>query len=206
KRGVAMRARSIGITIALGVLAAVASGSTQLPQQVTNTLTSIDTVPTRQQLDSAFDNSPAMALENLASLATDPDPSADVGIRLRAIHALAKYCSSTPCADTDVAHQSLTSVIQANTTESSGSPLLVLRAAIETLGTMRISSDVSLLLPLLDHPSRDIRASTAHALLDLCNTQAIAPLSVRLSQEPTLQVKLAISEALRILGQCSANP
>jgi hypothetical protein len=201
-----MRGAVIGITIGVGALAAVASGSTQLPQQVTNTLTSIDTVPTRQQLDSAFDNSPTMALENLASIATDSAPDADVGIRLRAIHALAKYCTSTPCADTDVAHQSLTSVIQANATETSGSPLLVLRAGIETLGTMRVSSDVTLLLPLLDHPSRDIRASTAHALQDLCNTQAIAPLSARKSDEPTQQVKLAISEALRVLGQCSTTP
>jgi len=202
--------RTIAITIAvaaLAALAAMASGSTQLPQQVTNTLTPIDTVPTRQQLDSAFD-SPAMALQNLASIATDPDPAADVGIRLRAIHALAKYCSSTPCADTDVAHQSLTSVIQATATETSGSQLLVLRAAIETLGVMRVRTDIDVLLglSLLDHPSRDIRASTAHALQDLCNTQAIAPLSARKGVEPTDQVKLAISEALRILGQCSATP
>jgi hypothetical protein len=105
-----------------------------------------------------------------------------------------------------VAHQSLTTLIAQTRVATAGAPLLVLRAGIETLGTMRVAGDVSTLVPLLDHPSRDIRASTAKALQDLCNTQASSPLRVRYAREASEQVKLAISEALRILGQCSATP
>lgn len=188
----------------VGALAAIASGTTNLTSQVQNTLTTIDTVPTRQQIDIAFGNQPQVALQNLTSLAGDG--GADVGIRLRAIHALAKYCAATPCTTDDVAHQSLTTLIAQTRTETTGAPLLVLRAGIETLGAMRVPGDVTTLVPFLEHPSRDIRASTAKALQDLCNTQASSPLRVRYARETSEQVKLAISEALRILGQCAATP
>jgi HEAT repeat protein len=194
--------KSIAAAIGLAALVAIASGATPIAQQATNTLTPIDTVPTRQQLDNAF-SSPTNALDNLTALATDAD--SDAGVRLRAIHALAKYCASSPCVDSDVAHQSLTTVILDNRNETSGFPLLLLRAATETIGTMRVSSDLALLQPLLNHPSRDIRAATARALQDLCNSNAVAPLRIRYTQEGTEQVKLAISEALRVLEQCSSN-
>ena len=200
-----MRARLILATTFVGAFAAIASGTTMnLSSQAQNTLTTIDTVPTRQQIDSAFGNQPQVALQNLTSIASDG--ASDVGIRLRAIHALAKYCAATPCTTNDVAHQSLADLINETRAETAGAPLLVLRAAIETLGTMRVASDVTMLITLLDHPSRDIRASTAKALQDLCNTQASSPLRVRYARETSEQVKLAISEALRILGQCSATP
>jgi hypothetical protein len=193
------------LAIVLTAVAAIASGSTALPESVQNTLTPIDTVPTRAQLDNAFGDSPAMALQTLSALAADD--TTDVGIRLRAIHALAKYCvDPTACTTSDVAHQSVTALVGSTRDEVSGWPLLLLRAAIETLGSMRVTTDVTVLVPLLDHPSRDIRASTARALQDLCNTQAITPLQVRHGREPTQQVKLAISEALRILGECSTTP
>lgn len=194
--------KSIATAIGIAALVAIASGATPIPQQATNALTPIDTVPTRQQLDNAF-STPSNALDSLAALATDT--SSDVGVRLRAIHALAKYCASAPCVDTDVAHQSLSTVIADNRNETTGSPLLLLRAAVETIGVMRVNGDLALLQPLLDHPSRDVRAATARALEDLCNSNAVAPLRIRYTQEGTEQVKLAISEALRILEQCSAN-
>jgi hypothetical protein len=197
--------KAILATVLVGALAAIASGtSVQLSSQAQNTLTTIDTVPTRQQIDLAFGNQPQVALMNLSSLAADQ--GTDVGIRLRAIHALAKYCAAVPCTTSDVAHQSLVQLITTTRDETVGSQVLLLRAGVETIGMMRVSADVNLLLSLLDHPSRDIRASTAKALQDLCNTQAIPPLRVRYARETTEQVKLAISEALRILGQCSANP
>ncbi|HTL32593.1 MAG TPA: hypothetical protein VL326_05695 [Kofleriaceae bacterium] len=200
--------RLIGVIVILSVVA-IAS-ATALAPKATNTLTTIDSVPTRQQIDEAFSDSSQTPLQNLASLATDPQNATDVGIRLRAIHALAKYCASTPCVDSDVAHQSLKTVIQDNAHEITGSKVLLLRAGIETLGAMRLSSDSDFLvvqMSLLDHPSRDIRAATARALSDICNgASAITPLRVRYSHELTEQVKLAISEALRILGQCSSNP
>lgn len=191
--------------IVTGTVAIATGDPVLLDQDALNTLTAIDMVPTKQQINRAFDNDEQKARDSLATIATDPDPQ-NVAVRLRAIHALAKYCGTpTACTASDVAHQSIASVITANKTATTGSPVLVLRAAIETLGTMKVAADVSTLVPLLNHPSRDIRAATARALRDLCNAQAITPLRARYSAETTDQVKLAISEALRILGTCSAN-
>lgn len=174
-----------------------------LTPKVRDTLTTIDTVPTKAQLDDAFDGT---ALTSLSTIARDE--GRDVGVRLRAIHALAKYCPD-PCSSSEEAHQSLTTLIGKKRNDTLGEPIIVLRAAIETIGTLHVASDVDVLLggatgdaSLLDHPSRDIRAATARALRDLCNSQAVIPLRVRYTSEPTEQVKLAISEALRILGQC----
>jgi len=192
--------------VVVAATVALASGSTSLEQQ--NALTPIDTVPTRQQIDFAFKDSSQTPLQNLSVIATEV--GADVGVRLRAIHALAKYCAANPCTTGDVAHQSLVTVISANAHETSGSHVLLLRAAIETIGVMRVGADADYLLTqsLLDHPSRDIRASTARALQEICSSNpAVAnALRFRYSHELTEQVKLAISEALRILGQCSSNP
>lgn len=178
----------------------IATGSTSISDQAQQALTMVDTIPTEAQLNTAFNDNPNVsALPSLAAIAGDS--TNDVGIRLRAIHALKNYCTA-PCATNDVAHQSVLGIVNANTVETVGSPILLLRAAIETLGPMKTSSDVPVLVVLLDHQSRDIRAATARALRDLCNTQAITPLRVRYAKEQTEQVKLAISEALRILDQC----
>jgi len=192
--------KTIIVTLLLTGAVAIATGTTNLDPDEQNTLTTIDTVPTKPQIDSVFGQN---ALQKLTSIVNDPDPTADIGIRLRAIHALAKYCAATPCVTSDVAHQSVASVVTTTATSHDGSQVLLLRAAIETLGSMRVTGDAPTLWPLLDHPSRDIRAATARALRDLCNNQAITPLRARYSVEMTDQVKLAISEALRILGQCS---
>lgn len=202
-----MRQRAIVVVVT--ALVAVAGGATFLSEKAQNTLTTIDTVPTRAQLDNAFDNSPTLALQNLSAIAMDNGTS--VGIRLRAIHALAKYCvDPSACVDTDVAHETVTALLLATRSETVGSPLLLLRAAIETLGAMRVRSDVTTtpvsLVSLLDHPSRDIRASTARALQEICSAEAITPLRVHYLHEPTEQVKLAISEALRILSLCAPTP
>ncbi|HUS29461.1 MAG TPA: hypothetical protein VMZ53_13170 [Kofleriaceae bacterium] len=202
--------KAIAGAIVVAVLVALASGASPLPQQATNTLTAIDTVPTRQQIDQAFINSPQTPLQNLSFLATDTDAGTDIGVRLRAIHALAKYCTSTPCLPADEAHQTVRTVVAGNAHELSGPRALILRAGIETLGAMRVGQDADFLvaqLSLLDHPSRDIRASTARALAELCSgPSAVNALRLRYSHELTEQVKLAISEALRILGQCTTNP
>jgi hypothetical protein len=195
----------------LGILAAIASGDSALPldQKAKNTLTPIDSVPTRAQIDDAFSTSQLTALENLTAIATDDQNPSDTGIRLRAIHALAKYCTSMPCTDGDPAHLAVTTVIADNQHEVSGPRVLLLRAGVETLGAMRVrNDDIGILIPILDHSSRDIRASTAKALADICGNPppTINALRTRYAHEPTEQVKLAISEALRILGQCSSNP
>jgi hypothetical protein len=197
--------RGVALTIsalALGGAAAFATGEmTVFPQPVQNALTVIDSVPTKAQLENVWPNGEGMTV--LSGIALDA--KADIGIRLRAIHALPKLCPQ-PCSTSELAHQSLETVISNTRISNTGSDVVLLRAAIETLGTLQVDSDVSLLIPLLDHPSRDIRAATARALRDLCNTQAITPLRVRYTSESTEQVKLAISEALRILGQCPTPP
>lgn len=199
--------RMAAIVIALGCAGslAYATGSTaSLEEDVQNALTLIDVVPTQAQLDVVFEGA---ALPELSRIANDVE--VDIGVRLRAIHALAKYCPE-PCELTELAHESLASLIGLAKNETVGEPIVLLRAAIETIGTLQVSSDaearagiLTLLTPLLDHSSRDIRAATARALRDLCNTGAITPLRIRYTNEPTEQVKLAISEALRVLGQCT---
>jgi hypothetical protein len=196
------RAVSVGVTIVAFACAsslAIATGTLNLPQPVRDTLTPIDSVPTKSQLDSVFPAGDAQG--NLAAIAQDA--ATDTGVRLRAIHALGKYCTA-PCASTDVSHESLSALITSTRNETVGESLLVLRAAIETIGPLRVSTDVTLLTGLLDHPSRDIRAATAHALRDLCNSGAVPALidRYRLPSETSQQVKLAISEALRVLSTC----
>ncbi len=84
-----------------------------------------------------------------------------------------------------------------------GGQLLTLRAAIETLGQLKWNhpATFTVIEGFLDHPNRDVRATTALALRDLCNSSAIQPLRTRLQHEATGQVQLAISAALRVLGQ-----
>ncbi len=175
-----------------------AQSAVPLTAQIQNVLTPIDTVPTQLELDTAFSDH-SQALQGLAGLSLDA--ATDTGIRLRAIHALTKYCAASPCVDGDQAHQALVSIITADKDASAGSPIVVLRGAIEAIGPQRVGTDLPLLVPLLEHQNRDVRAATVHALRDLCNTQAINPLRALLQHETTDQVRLAISEALRILGQ-----
>jgi hypothetical protein len=200
--------RAVVSVLGLGIAGSIAfaTGSlANLPIPVRDTLTSIDTVPTLEQINFAY-GSGADPLSNLSDLSQDVD--VDVGVRVRAIHALAKYCPD-PCTRGELAHRSLSALITATKNDTLGEPIVLLRAAIETIGTLAVDSDpeaqgdvADVVTPLLDHPSRDIRAASARALRDLCATQAVIPLRVRYTSEPTEQVKVAISEALRILGQC----
>ncbi len=185
--------------LALAIFAGTAAGNQIfLTVQVQNVLTAIDVVPTQTQLDTAFAGRES-ATSGLVAIVMDAD--ADVRVKLRAIHALTKYCVATPCADDDPAHQALVDTVGQHTGATSGTELVLLRAAIEALGPQRVGTDLTVLVPMLKHGNRDIRAATVHALRDLCNTQAISPLREQQSTESTDQVRLAISEALRILGQ-----
>ncbi|MFT3695226.1 MAG: HEAT repeat domain-containing protein [Kofleriaceae bacterium] len=185
--------------VALALFASVAAGDPviYLSVQVQNVLTAIDVVPTQSQLDTAF--LPADAATELVRIVKDD--TSDVRVRLRAIHALTKYCTTTPCTDDDPAHTALVSTIAMYQGSASGSDLVLLRAAVEALGPQRVGTDLGTLEPLLKHTNRDIRTAAVHALRDLCNTGAITALREQQSTEPTDQVRLAISEALRILSQ-----
>ncbi|MBA3455257.1 MAG: HEAT repeat domain-containing protein [Deltaproteobacteria bacterium] len=186
--------------LALGVSAAAYGDALVLSQPVINALTPIDSIPSSNQLNSVFNGSETEALSNLTAIALSQG-TVDLGVQLRAIRALTHYCR-TPCG-THEAHVALETIATTPRYRDAqaGSDLLVLRAALEALGVLRIPGDVAILVPQLDHPSRDIRAAAAHALRDLGNTQAIPALRARYQLEQSDQVKIAISNALRVLGQ-----
>jgi hypothetical protein len=194
-----MRWTPIILAVCVGA-ATRARGATELTQQVQNVLSTMDIVPTQVELDTAFIDH-ASALSGLVTIATDS--GTDFGIRLRAIHALSKYCAAPQCVDSDVAHQTLLNVIAANNEHDNpvGQQIVMLRAAVEALGPQRVGTDIMLLRGLLSHASLDIRAATARALGDLCNTEAIGDLRTQQQNESSGQVRQAITEALRILGQ-----
>jgi hypothetical protein len=176
---------------------------TQLPQTVVNALTPIDTLPTKSQLNDVF--APDQALDRLKIIVTDPNQ--DFGIQLRAIRALPAYCPIPPikCLPGTLAHDTLIQLIDAYpTSPHAPQDTLRLRAAIEALGIARSGDqfDVAKLTPHLNHANRDVRAAVARALGNICNTQADTALRNRYTVEPTEQVKLAISTALRDLKQC----
>jgi hypothetical protein len=193
-------------------IASIANGTTQLETPVVNALTPIDSVPTESMLTQLWGDR-TNALSKLTMIAGDATIQIEyTGVRLRAIHALAKYCplpgqpGSPSCSASDAgwpAHEALVAIATNQPLQiHAGRDLLFLRAAIESLGTLHVASDVSTLAPLLEHSSRDIRAATARALRDLCNAQAGDALRARQGHETSDQVRLAISDALRVLANC----
>ena len=186
-----------------------AHGQTAGPSQhALNALTQIDALPTAPALTDAF--APAPALDDLIELAVNADHTVDVGVQLRAIHALPTFCPSGPtaralCAQNLLVHDTLIQIIESDQrSQHTPQDTLRLRAAIEALGAMRsgLESDVSELVPLLGNGSRDVRATVARALHNICNMQAKGPLQIRYSMEPILQVRLEISSAIQDLNQC----
>jgi HEAT repeat protein len=184
--------------IILGIALTAHGETTELPPLIVDALTPIDAVPSSDDLNHVF-GTPTEAVTHLALIASDPN--SDPGVQLRAIRALAQY-KSTDLGST-AAHDALVNVfrLQRYATAKLGADLLVLRGVIEALGACpdKQPTDVDLLVPMLEHQSRDIRAATASALRDLGNTNAITPLSDRLNNEQVDQVKIAISKALRVL-------
>lgn len=184
----------------LGALCAFTDARAIGPLSTTEyVMTPIDTVPSKAQIIELYG---ASAVDNLKAIITG---NGDFGIQLRAIGALPRFCAGS-CASGEP-HDSIVALLASiDPVDRRGITLLRLRAAIEALGATRsrLTSDVNRLVPFLDDASRDVRVATARALRDLCNTQAIVPLRVRYEMEKVAQVRLAISGALRELGQCSA--
>lgn len=152
-------------------------------------LSGIDHVPSRATLDALAGGS---AREMLIAIARgEREESADPGVRIRAYRALALY----PDPSTEEA-------LREGIAEHAGAAAvdtLYLRAAVDSLVDMAGPSAVEDLVPLLDHRSRDVRASAASALGDTGSNEAVSPLRARLSVEQIGQVRLAIAEALREL-------
>jgi HEAT repeat protein len=163
-------------------------------------LTPIDSLPSKAALDDAF-GAPT-ALDKLRAVASDQ--TVDLGIELRAIRALPVYCPS-PCVPGTPVHDGLIALIDGfPAAQYTPQDLLRLRAAVEALGATRstLASDVTELVPLLDHGSRDVRATVARALGSLCNNTALGPLNAHYAEERSLQVQVAITAALQALGRC----
>ena len=189
--------RALAIAAAMGMALAIArAATTSAPAEpppgdpaVVEALSGIDYVPTRGTLDGLFGIAAESALIDIAR--GTADESADPGVRLRAYRALAAY----PGASTE-------SALRAAIADHAGGgdlDTLYLRAALESLVQVAGPDAVDDLVPLLDHASRDVRASTARALGDTGSDAAVSPLRARLSVEEVGQVRLAIAEALRAL-------
>ena len=171
-----------------------------LTPPVSSALLSIDDVPSKAVLDNAL--GAATALDDLLNVAGDH--TVDLGIELRAIRALPAYCP-TPCGLGVAAHDGLIALIDGFTAaQDTPQDLLRLRAAVEALGTTRskLVTDVDELVPLLDHASRDVRATVARALGSVGNSAACAPLKAQDLNEPSPQVHNAINAAVQALGRC----
>jgi len=185
------------IVLALCSLPARGELPTTLDTPVLHALTPIDVLPSKEDLFEVFPD-PTTELGKIAL-----DDSADLGVQLRAIRSLSQFCNSCGTAPP---RSTLVAVInRVSPTDHSGPTTLRLRAGIEALGAARSGNpdDVPLLIPFLDHSSRDIRVAAARALRDICDTRAIVPLRARYQQETVAQVKLVLSAALRDLGNCS---
>ena len=186
--------------LVIALFAGVGGSTTPaLSPEQTSALTTIDEVPTQSQLGSAFGSNAPTQIASVAG-----DPSSLPAIRLRAIRSIAALCEPPLTCDPS-AHAALTSIISdpTYTTATAGSNVLILRAAIESIGQLKDPNDAPNLTDFLDHNSRDVRATTAFALRDLCNTQptVVSKLRTRLEHESVPQVQLAISAALRALSQ-----
>ena len=194
----------VAVGVGSAVMPALGDPMLALSNPQFDTLTPIDSVPSSQQITTVFNNSSTDALAGLRQLANPPPTeSVDRGVQLRSVRALIHYCATSPCAKADPAHMTLVAIADNPIYGSArtGSDLLVLRAALEALGALKVPDDVDRLAAQLQHPSRDIRAVAARALRDLGNTQAIPALRARYNIEQVEQVKTALSDALRILGQ-----
>jgi hypothetical protein len=171
-----------------------------VPDEVVDALTQIDTAPSTDMLNGMFPT-PQAALDNLRQIALD---ATEFGVQLRAIRALPAYCPS-PCTDSPVRDTLLSLIANYSRTMHAPQDIMRLRAAVEALGAThsRLAADVTLIRPLLDDLSRDVRATAVRALRNICHQDAITPLSMHYQSEKTEQVKHEIYDALRDLLQCT---
>jgi HEAT repeat protein len=186
------------IALLLGLCALPAQGQrAEIAPQVKYALTSIDTPPTKEDLESilASPNNEVSVLRGYAL-----GSSYDFGLRLRATRAIPQFCT---------AMQSCRAAIIAvfdDITDSTGRELLRKRAAIEALADAlappqtQDPEDILRLIGFLSDASRDIRVAAARALRDLCNPAAMAPLQQRRAVERVVQVRIAIDEAIAQCG------
>jgi HEAT repeat protein len=172
--------------LCLGSALAIAAEPPAGDPDVVEELSGIDYVPNRSALDDLFDGAAASDLIELAE--EEPDP----GVRMRALRALALY----PGAETAAA---LRDAIAEHGDDDTGTPTLMTRLAALSLARVDGAAAVPDLADLMNHPSRDVRATVAEALAVTNSADAVPILRDRLAVEPVEQVRLAIADALREL-------
>ena len=184
----------------LGLWIAAARGGgpvvTPIDRTVSDLLSGVDYVPGRAELDGALG---ADAEARLIAIAHGADPGlASPGQRIRAYRALSLYPTSST---RDALGQALASYggIRA------GVATLYVRAAMASLVEVAGPDAIGPIMPLLQHPSLDVRADAARALGLSRSPLAIDPLSRQQLVEASPQVQLAITEALRILQETIAG-
>jgi hypothetical protein len=182
------------MTAAHQISSAPRFGQFAADQPLTELLSGIDYAPGRDALDSVMGDAAADQLVAIArGTRSDLD---DAGIRIRAYQALALY----PAPSIEVA---LRAAVAEHGAVDSGVDTLYLRAAMDSLAAVAPDTAVSALAPMLAHPSQDVRAGAARAL-GATGADAVVPhLRARLQEEPVLQVRLAIADALRRVDNAS---
>ena len=181
--------RLVSVAIALGALIALSTtiAAQVLDDPVEELLSGVDSVPSRTELDDAAGTDAEAELLVLAAEGS----SADTGIRIRALRALAMYPSTE-------SQTTLSTVIETRA-GGGGVDTLYLRAAMRSLAVIATTDAVDTIAALLTHDSRDVRAAAARALAITGSPAAVPLLRDRLGVEPTLQVRLALSAAIREL-------
>jgi HEAT repeat protein len=124
------------------------------------------------------------------------DGAADPGVRLRALRALGAF-PTTESRDALHAVMTANGRCEGDGLAVTGTPLLQIRAALESLAAIGDPTDVDWIKSCLRARSRDLRVAAARALRDLGASTAVCPLQAQRDLEKVPQVQSAISEALR---------
>lgn len=171
-------------------------------------LTPVDSVPAQAALDQVF--APEPAATRLIEIAGDT--SADLGIQIRAIRALATYCPPDVCTTQNAVHQALVAIIQAEGQATDPAGTLRLIAAVEALGETHsgLEDDFKLLWSLLDvaaephvcPPRRDVRSTAARAIGALCFKNALDAMRAY-TDDPCGQVATQAELAISTLDVCA---
>jgi HEAT repeat protein len=190
------KVRSVVAILALmgtGHVVAVGGDTTpfvQIPESAVDVLNSMEAVPDASDVERAFGNIDTLA--KLIAISTAAPDLVDAGVQVRAIRALSKFAGGRATLQQLIAQPDLQTGI--------GSRSVMLRTAIESLGSFSKIDDVGQISAMLNfEASRDIRAAAARALGIIGSSSAVEPLRARFRKELSAQVRFEISKALQSL-------
>lgn len=184
------RFSQVAMILAFGFAGSGIAIAVQPTNEVRELLSSTTNAPSKSRIELVMGST---AAPELIELAEDTSIDSEPGRRIRAFAAL-RHFAADPEAET--VRLALQSAVNQRSAETTGTELLYLRAAMLSLAEVGMELSVPDLLPLLDHPSRDIRAACAQALGITRSDLAIVPLRDRALIEEVTQVVLAIDDAL----------